>query len=118
MKYENQICQLLRQLGVNNSYVGFRYAVQGAMLNIQNPQLLTYISKGIYAEIACNFHTTIGCVERNIRTVVNTIWTRGNRELLRQIFNCPLNEKPRNSSFIDALSQYVLLQSQDNQPIL
>ena len=45
MKYERETCNLLRRLGVNNSYVGFRYTVYGVIRAIANPELLIYISK-------------------------------------------------------------------------
>lgn len=48
MKYERETCNLLRRLGVNNSYVGFRYTVYGVIRAIANPELLIYISKGLY----------------------------------------------------------------------
>ncbi len=54
MKYERETCNLLRRLGVNNSYVGFRYTVYGVIRAIANPELLIYISKGLYVEISRN----------------------------------------------------------------
>ena len=107
MNYERETDQLLRQLGVNNSYVGFPYAVYGTLLDIQKPELITYISKGLYVEIASKFHTTPGCVERDIRTIVHRIWTRGNRNLLNLIFGYELTQKPRNGEFIDAVAHYI-----------
>lgn len=107
MKYERETIDLLRRLGVNNSYVGFRYTIHGVGRVIHNPELLVYISKGLYIEIGSQYHTSIGCVERNIRTIVNTIWMHGDRELLNQVFGYRLDRKPRNGAFIDALSQYV-----------
>ena len=97
MKYERETCNLLRRLGVNNSYVGFRY-----------PELLIYISKGLYVEISAEYRTSIGCVERNIRTIISTIWLHGDRTLLNQVFGFELEQKPRNGAFIDALSHYVV----------
>lgn len=79
MKYERETCNLLRRLGVNNSYVGFRYTVYGVIRAIANPELLIYISKGLYVEISAEYHTSIGCVERNIRTIISTIWLHGDR---------------------------------------
>lgn len=73
MKYERETCNLLRRLGVNNSYVGFRYTVYGVIRAIANPELLIYISKGLYVEISAEYRTSIGCVERNIRTIISTI---------------------------------------------
>lgn len=107
MKYQRETLRLLRQLGVNNSYLGFGYTVYGVQLNIQNPHLVTYISKGLYLEIALHFHTSIGCVERDIRTVVDTIWKSGDRELLCEVFGHELSVKPKNAHFIEALSHYI-----------
>lgn len=104
MKYERETCNLLRRLGVNNSYVGFRYTVYGVIRAIANPELLIYISKGLYVEISAEYHTSIGCVERNI----STIWLHGDRTLLNQVFGFELEQKPRNGAFIDALSHYVV----------
>lgn len=101
MNYEREASQLLRRLGANSSYVGFYYVTYGvSQQNIQKPELITFITKGLYAEIAIKYQTTVGCVERDMRTV-NTIWQHGNRELLEIIFERNLTRKPRNGEFID-----------------
>lgn len=108
MKYERETSNLLRRLGVNNSYIGFRYIIYGVIRTIHEPDLLTYISKGLYVEIATCYQTSIGCVERNIRTIINTIWLHGDRKLLDEVFNFQLNQKPHNGAFIDALANYIV----------
>ena len=90
MNYEREASQLLRRLGANSSYVGFYYVTYGVSQNIQKPELITFITKGLYAEIAIKYQTTVGCVERDMRTVINTIWQHGNRELLEIIYNTPI----------------------------
>lgn len=107
MTYERKAAQILRKLGVNNSYIGFSYIAYGVTLNIHNPDLITYISKGLYVEIATKYHTTTGCVERDMRTVIHKIWNRGDRNLLNSIFGYELTQKPRNGEFIDAVSHYI-----------
>ena len=92
---------------MDGSYIGFRYITYGVAKNIQNPELIIYICKGLYIEIAVHFHVSVDSVERNIRTVVNTIWNHGNRELLNDILGIELTRKPKNSMFIDVLSQYI-----------
>lgn len=106
--YEKETQKLLRQLGINGSYIGFRYTVFGITKTIQNPDLVIYLCKGLYTEIAIHFHVSPSNVERNIRTVVNIIWNHGDRELLNSVFGKILTEKPRNGIFIDALSQYIV----------
>lgn len=107
MNYERETSALLRRLGANNSYVGFRYTVYGIIRAIQEPILLVYISKGLYVEIATRYGTSIGCVERNIRTILDVIWLNGDRKLLEEIFGCELEKKPRNGDFIDAMGKYI-----------
>ena len=40
MKYERETSNLLRRLGVNNSYVGFRYTIYGVIRSAHEPGLL------------------------------------------------------------------------------
>lgn len=106
--YYKTIQKLLRQLGADGSYAGFKYTVYGIIRTIQNPDLIIYVCKGLYADIAIKYNANINNVERNIRTIINTIWNSGNRELLNTIFGKELTSKPKNTSFIDAMSQYVI----------
>lgn len=107
-QYTKDIKMLLRRLGVNSSYVGYEFVVYGVIWTITDSELLTYICKGLYVEIAIQFHTTVKCVERNIRTVINRIWEYGNRELLNEIFGKELYRKPKNAEFVDALVNYIV----------
>ena len=107
-QYEKKTQKVLRQLGVNGSYLGFYYIAFGIAKSIENPELLTYICKGLYAEIAEHFHVNTKNVERNIRTIVSIIWEHGDRELLNKIFGKVLTDKTKNVEFMDALSHYIL----------
>lgn len=115
-QYEKETQKILRQLGANGSYKGFRYTVYGVTKIIQDPDLIIYVCKGLYIEIAEYFHVNIGSVERNIRTVVKTIWQHGDRELLNDIFGRELNDKPKNAMFLDALAQYVIDTCEESAP--
>ncbi len=98
----------LRALGVNNSYKGFHFLIYGLRLAMTDPAILTYVCKGLYIEIAIRYHTTTTCVERNIRTVKEIIWTRGNSRLLTKIFGDLYGDSlPSNSVFIDMLAYYI-----------
>lgn len=117
MKYERETSDLLRRLGANNSYVGFRYTIYGVIRTIHDPGLLVYISKGLYVEIASRYKTSVGCVERNIRTIIQTIWVHGDRELLNEVFDFELKQKPRNGAFIDALANYIVKYTLDKDTV-
>ncbi len=107
-QYERETQLLLRQLGANGSYIGFQYIAYGVAESIQNPDLIVYISKGLYVRIASHFNTTTSCVERDIRTVKSIIWNYGDRNLLNQILGRELKETPNNAAFIDAIAHYVV----------
>ena len=93
--------KLLRRLGANGSYLGFYYTASAIDLVMDSGEPI-YQCKWLYGEVAKMYHTTPYCVERNIRTVVDAIWSQGNRELLVEIIPYPANAKPKNAQFIDA----------------
>lgn len=98
----------LRLLGLNNSYKGFNFLIYGIKLTMKNPNILTYICKGLYLEIAIHYDTSINCVERNIRTAKEAIWQNGNKALLINIFGKTYKSKPpNNAQFIDILAYYM-----------
>ena len=100
--YEKETENLLRKLGANGTYTGFRYISYGVMLIIDNPLLLTHICKGLYVEIAIHFNTNVYCVERNIRTVKELIFKK-QRYKIKRIDNTRLS----NSEFLDYLVVYI-----------
>lgn len=103
---ENASHKLLRKLGANGGYLGFYYTASAIEI-VMNTQESIYQCKWLYGEVASMYHTTPYCVERNIRTVVDTIWKHGNRELLTEIIPYPNNSKPKNGQFIDGLVSYL-----------
>lgn len=107
VKRVNDIGELLIHLGVNKTYVGYHYIVYGISRACENHDLLTYISKGLYVEMASQYHTSVECVERNLRTVIQTIWSYGDRRLLYEVFGYELKDRPCGSKFIKALLNYV-----------
>ncbi len=105
--YQKEAQKLLRELGVNGSYVGFWYTAFAIDEILKDPAMLTYICKGLYVEIAIHFHTTTASAERNIRTVKNIIWEHRDNVLRNQLFGNTAGRIPTNAVFLDILSQYV-----------
>lgn len=64
-----RIRHLLYSLGVTANYTGFSYTVSAVELTAQDYDRLLMVTKWLYPEVASQFHTTMSCVERNIRTV-------------------------------------------------
>jgi len=104
---ENDSHKLLRRLGANGGYLGFYYTASAIEIVMSSHEYI-YQCKRLYNEVAKLYQTTPFCVERNIRTVVDMIWSQGNRELLREIIPFPANSKPKNAQFIDGLVRYLM----------
>ena len=100
---DREIELLIRSLGINGTYRGYRYLCYGIKLCLEDEDYLLCISKLLYPEIARIFHTSGSSVERDIRTVINVCWEKGNRRLLQEISLRPLSARPTSSVFLDIL---------------
>ena len=107
--------QILDSFGVHRSYTGYSYVTQGLLLIIEDKDRLDCITKLIYPDIASLFHTSWNCVEKNIRTVVNSIWESHNTELLKLIFNkSAKDKKPTNKEFFKYMYDYIISLSDES----
>ena len=66
--------RLLRLLGVSGKLTGFRYAVYMVEQVRDQPENMILITKRLYAQTAAHFQTTPSCVERNLRTLIQSCW--------------------------------------------
>lgn len=102
----DKLTKTVRALGVNRTYLGYHYLIDAVNLVTQNELLLFSVCRKLYPAIAELHHTTADNVERNIRTVINACWERGDRSFLESLFPYPLSAKPTASELIDALAVY------------
>lgn len=119
MKYTNEnttihtnklIDATLRMLGLSQSYKGFNYLIYAVNLVLEDSDILNYVCKDLYTEIAIYYKTSTNCAERNIRTAKEVIWHNSNADVLRSVFGDQYDLKiPRNAIFIDGLTHYVRL---------
>ena len=99
--------RFLRLLGVSGKLSGFYFAVYMLEQVWENPEYILLITKRLYRQTAQHFNTTTSCVERNLRTLVQTCWRQPDHSLLDQIAGCPLLQPPTNTQFIDMLAFYL-----------
>ena len=108
--------RLIRSLGIGATYRGYRYLCYGINLCLSEEYLLS-ISKLLYPTIAKEYNTTLSSVERDIRTVVQVCWDKGNKSLLQDIALHPLQNKPTASEFLDIVVAYIQHTSDINSTI-
>lgn len=109
MNYKRAIISILDSLGANKSYTGYDYVVHGLMLMLEDKESVTCITKSLYIDIAKHYNTTWNCVEKNIRTVVRSVWNTTNTDLLKIIFKKSGREKkPTNKEFFKYMYDYIV----------
>lgn len=99
---------VVRSLGMFGSSIGTLQLICAIELVHLDPQLLLYITKGLYPEVAKRFdHATGESVERNIRTVRDQVWAKGDVERLREMAGFPMKLKPTTGELIDIIRYYM-----------
>ena len=99
--------RLLRLLGVNGKLAGFHYAAYMVEQVRDQPENMVLITKRLYMQTAEHFNTTPSCVERNLRTLIQSCWSYPDNILLNLIAGKELKQPPTNSHFIDILAAYL-----------
>ena len=89
--------RLLRMLGASGKLAGFR----------QTAYMIEQARERLYRDTARVFHTSSNCVERNLRTVIQTCWRYPDHSFLNLIMGIPLVQPPTNTQFIDMLAAYL-----------
>ena len=97
---------LLKELCVNPSLLGFNYLKRGIEICIEEPKMLSGITKELYPTISKEYNTTSSRVERAIRHAIETSWGKINGETYQEVFYNEL-EKPTNSAYIAYVCSYI-----------
>lgn len=109
---ERYLSRLMAELGIPSHYKGYSYLREAILVVVEDTELRFRMTKILYARIAETFSTTPAKVERSIRHAIETAWTRGNLELINELFAYTVNVdkgRPTNSSFIAQVADRVRL---------
>ena len=110
---EEKITEMMHQIGVPAHIKGYHYLRKGIMLCVEDPTMLSFVTKVLYPEIAKFFKTTPSRVERAIRHAIEVSWNRGNWNLMEEIFGHSVDidkAKPTNSEFIVTVADKLRLE--------
>lgn len=108
-----EIAEILKTLGVAPDKNGFHYLRKAIYECYQNPKLLTSVTKDVYPLVGKTFDKTPNCIERSIRSAIETGWDRSDYEYTEKLFlNCIdfYRSKPTNGEFISIIVDKLLLQ--------
>lgn len=114
---ETRVSQILHELGIPASLIGYRYVRHAIVLVVEQPDLLHAMVKRLYPRIAEKYNTTASRAERAIRHAVEVAWDRGDVDILLKWFGYTVSNmkgKPTNSEFIGMIADAILLERKEN----
>lgn len=106
------ISDTLCRIGVPAHIKGYQYSRASIRHCIDDPEMMSAVTKLLYPTVAKEFHTTPSRVERAIRHAVEVAWSRGDVDVLSSYFGYTVNAqkgKPTNSEFIAMLADRIRL---------
>ncbi|HIS17830.1 MAG TPA: sporulation initiation factor Spo0A C-terminal domain-containing protein [Candidatus Coprovivens excrementavium] len=109
----DKVAEILKKLGIAPDKNGFHYLRKAIYECYLEPSLLTSITKEIYPMLAASFSKKESCIERSIRSAIETGWDRGNYEYSNELFsNCVdyYKTKPTNGEFIAIIVDKIMME--------
>jgi len=110
---EALVTNVIHEIGVPAHIKGYQYLREAIMMVVQDIDVINQITKQLYPEIACKYHTTPSRVERAIRHAIEVAWSRGKNDAVERIFGYTISAskgKPTNSEFIAMISDKLRLE--------
>lgn len=107
---EYLIRQILLELGAPENLLGHPYMVEAILLVVEDRNYIDNVTFGLYPQVAANFDTTAGRVERALRHLVEVTFNRGDWDILLKYFGNTVSAsrgKPTNSEFIARIANIV-----------
>ncbi|MFV0441897.1 MAG: sporulation transcription factor Spo0A [Lachnospirales bacterium] len=110
---ETKTTEILKDIGVPAHIRGYVFMRESIILAVHDADVLNYITKGLYPEIAIKNNTTPSRVERAIRHAIEVAWSRGSYEQKERLFGYTIDAnrgKPTNSEFIALIADKLRLE--------
>ena len=109
---EKDVTDMIHEIGVPAHIKGYQYLREAIMMSVEDPGMISSITKILYPTIAKRFQTTPSRVERAIRHAIEVAWSRGRMETLDALFGYTIDTgkgKPTNSEFIALIADRIRL---------
>lgn len=97
------LCYFPIDLGVCSHLKGYPYLLDTMEFALKSPKTIDHFPKLIFPDVARKHHTTVCCIERDLRTIVRYCWNSPNRRILQEISFYPLERKPTLTQFLEIL---------------
>ena len=111
---ESKVTAVLHNMGVPAHIKGYGFLRQSIIMAVEDPHVISLVTKRLYPDIAKLNNTTASRVERAIRHAIEVAWDRGNVDVLNEYFGYTINNmrgKPTNSEFVAMISDNIRLEN-------
>ena len=111
--YNRNIEDELFRLGFPNKMIGTAYCQCAILFIIMSDKMDLSMTKEVYPFVADKFHTNANNVERNIRLVIEKVWTEQDIRLIKELYPYGWNGstgRPTNSEFMHNIIKKILRQ--------
>ena len=78
---EQDVTGMIHEIGVPAHIKGYQYLREAIMMSVEDPVMISSITKILYPTIAKRFQTTPSRVERAIRHAIEVAWSRGRTDI-------------------------------------
>lgn len=115
---ESRVTDVLHNMGVPAHIKGYGFLRQSIIMVVNDPEVISLVTKRLYPDIARMNSTTASRVERAIRHAIEVAWDRGNVDVLNDYFGYTINNmrgKPTNSEFIAMIADRLRLENKKNK---
>lgn len=107
---EKIVTEHIHDIGVPAHIKGYQYLRTAITMGVEDPSVMESLTKILYPSIARKFQTTPSRVEKAIRHAIATAWSRGNVELVNELFGYTVSAekgKPTNSELIALVADHI-----------
>ncbi len=107
---EDFVADELKNLGIPCNLIGYRYLRRAVALCIQDPDAIKHIVKGLYANVAEQYGTTVSRTERAIRHCVAVCFDRSDPDTIEAYFGRTVSARKghaTNAEFIAMVAENV-----------
>lgn len=101
----------LKDLGVPANLLGYQYLKSGIIDALEDPTILSLITRNFYPHVAQKFDTTPSRVERSIRHAIEVSFERCDLEVLEDVFGNTVNKisfKPTNGEYLYSVRESIM----------
>ena len=99
------VTKILLELGAPANLKGYEYLKVSAELAVKSGNLFRKEIMNLYAKVAEQCQTNVRCVERSIRTIIESVYYK-NPKRFENFFGYPVG-KPRNSELIGLIAEKI-----------